>query len=94
MAPAAMAPVTAAGPAGQAAQIVSSVVRKYMVFDDLKWLPALSECTCSAKKRSKPEEGCSWLPCVWLLITHSAGMVRVWLELRYISAVLHSIQAC
>ena len=51
-----MAAVAKVGPAGQAAQSTSSVVRKYMVFDDLKWLPALSECTCSAKKRSRPNK--------------------------------------
>lgn len=47
--------VATVGPVGQVAQSASRVVRKYMVFEDLKWLPALSECTCSAKKRSRPK---------------------------------------
>ena len=34
--------------------MASKVERKNIVLDDLKWLPALSECTWIAKKRSMP----------------------------------------
>jgi hypothetical protein len=39
---------------GQEAQMASKVERKNIVLEDLKWLPALSECTWIAKKRSMP----------------------------------------
>ena len=44
----------AAGPHVHTPSSATNVVRKYIVFELLKWLAALSECMCSAKKRSVP----------------------------------------